>query len=284
MKYGYLEAINFYKRGKMKKVLVLTICFMFVGVGSISAQSETSTLLKKHTFEVGPEISYRTYKEPDVMKEKGMMYGLVGSYTYHSKIMLKAEGRVSVGWVDYSNSGKIDDIRDYLLEVRGLGGYDFSISNSFITPFIGIGYRYLNDDSSGEVSTTGALGYERESYYLYSPIGISFITGLRDGWSFGGTLEYDYFWWGKQKSHLSDVNPGYNDISNRQKKGDGLRGSIIFQERFKKVDFKAELFIRYWNIKKSNTETWTYYGTPIGYAWEPKNVSTEIGIMLGVRF
>jgi len=269
----------------MKKLLALTICFMFAGVGSLSAQTETNTLLKKHIFEVGHEISYRTYKEPDVMKEKGMMYGLVGSYAYHSKIMLKAEGRGSVGWVDYSNSGKIDDIRDYLLEVRGLGGYDFSIPNlGFITPFIGIGYRYLNDDMAGEVSTTGALGYERESNYLYSPIGISYITGLWNGWSFGATIEYDYFWWGKQKSHLSDAVPGFNDISNRQKKGDGFRASIIFQERFKKVDFKAEPFIRYWNIRKSETETLTYYGTPIGYAWEPKNNSTEIGIMLGVRF
>jgi hypothetical protein len=269
----------------MKKLLALTICFMFVGVGTISAQTETSILLKKHTFEVGPEISYRTYKEPDVMKEKGIMYGLVGSYTYHNKIMLKAEGRGSVGWVDYSNSGEIDDIRDYLLEVRGLGGYDFSIPNlCIITPFIGIGYRYLNDDMAGEVSTTGALGYKRESNYFYSPIGISFITGLWNGWSFGGTLEYDYFWWGKQKSHLSDVDPGYNDISNRQKKGDGLRGSIIFQERFKKVDFKAEPFIRYWNIKKSETEMLTYYGTFEDYMVEPKNKSTEIGIMFGVRF
>ena len=264
----------------MKKLLALTICFMFVGVGSLSAQTETSTLLKKHTFEVGHEISYRTYREPDVMKEKGIMYGLVGSYAYHSKIMLKAEGRGSVGWVDYSNSGKIDDIRDYLLEVRGLGGYDFSIPNlGFITPFIGIGYRYLNDDSSGEVSTTGALGYKRESNYFYSPIGISFITGLWNGWSFGATIEYDYFWWGKQKSHLSDV-PGYYDISNRQKKGDGFRGSIIIQERFKKIDFKAEPFIRYWNIKKSEITV-----DPVGDSWiEPKNKSTEIGIMLGVRF
>jgi hypothetical protein len=33
---------------------------MFVEVGSISAQTETSVLFKKHTFEVGPEIFYIT--------------------------------------------------------------------------------------------------------------------------------------------------------------------------------------------------------------------------------
>jgi hypothetical protein len=264
----------------MKKLLAVTICFMFVGVGSLSAQTQTSTLLKKHTFEVGPEISYRTYREPDVMKEKGMMYGLMGSYTYHSKIMLKAEGRFSLGSVDYSNSGKIDDIEDFLLEIRGLGGYDFFLPDlGFITPFMGIGYRYLDDDSSGERSTTGYWGYDRESNYIYSPIGVSFITGLWNGWSFGATGEFDYFWWGKQKSHLSDV-PGYYDISNRQKKGYGLRGSIIIQERFRNIDFRAEPFIRYWNIKNSEITV-----DPLGRSWiEPKNNSTEIGIMLGVRF
>jgi len=254
---------------------------MFVGIGTIFAEP-----LKMHTLELRPEFSYIVYKEPDVtMKERGKMYGLVGSYTYHNKIMLKAEGRGSVGWVDYSNSGKIDDVRDYILEIRGLGGYDFFISKSFIiTPFIGIGYRYLNDDSSGKTSTTGAYGYKRESNYLYSPIGIGFIANLGNNWFIGGTGEYDYFWRGKQKSHLSDVDPGFNDISNRQKNGYGLRGSIVLQEKGKIVDIEFGPFIRYWNIKKSETETLTYYGIPIGYAWEPKNNSTEVGVMLGIKF
>ncbi|PIV41068.1 MAG: hypothetical protein COS27_10960 [Nitrospirae bacterium CG02_land_8_20_14_3_00_41_53] len=72
--------------------------------------------------------------------------------------MLKAEGRLSYGWVDYSNSGTMDDIDDYIWELRGLGGYDFSVLKaSILTPYIGIGYRYLNDDMSGRVSSTGAL-------------------------------------------------------------------------------------------------------------------------------
>jgi hypothetical protein len=269
----------------MKKVLALVICFMFVGAASVFAQTETGVLFKKHTFELAHEISYRIYKEPDVMKEKGMMYGLVGSYTYHNKIMLKAEGKGSWGEVDYSNSGEIDNITDYMLEFRGLGGYDFSISKtSIITPFVGIGYRYLNDDSSGKTSTTGARGYERESNYLYSPIGIGFIAGLGKDWSLGGTGEYDLFWWGKQKSHLSDALDGLNDLENRQKKGYGFRGSITLEKKFKKVIFKGGHFIRYWKIKKSETETITYLGTPIGVGWEPRNNSTEVGVMLGVKF
>jgi hypothetical protein len=259
----------------MKKVLALVMCFMFVGVASVSAQTETGALIKKHAFELASEISYRIYEEPDVMKEKGMMYGLVGSYTYRNKVMLKVEGRGSWGEVDYSNSEEIDNITDYMLEFRGLGGYDFSILKTFIiTPFVGIGYRYLNDDFS----------YERESNYLYSPIGIGFIAGLGKDWSLGGTGEYDLFWWGKQKSHRSDVLAGLNDLENRQKKGYGFRGSITLEKKFKKVIFQGGPFVRYWNIEKSETETITYLGTPIGVGWEPENNSTEVGFILGVKF
>jgi hypothetical protein len=262
---------------KMKKLLALTICFMFIGVGSTFAEP-----LQKHTLELGPEISYITYKEPSIMKEEGMMYGISGSYAYHNKLMLKAEGRGSWGQVDYSSpiSGSMDNINDYMLELRGLGGYDFSVSTaSVITPYIGIGYRYLNDDMSGKVSSTGAAGYEREISYVYSPIGIEAITRLENRWSIGAILEYDYFWDGTVKSHMGAI-PGYYDIESDQDKGYGLRGSVKFQKKSEKLDFAIEPFIRYWNIKKSKTTA-----DPVGNLWiEPKNNSTEFGIKLAIMF
>jgi len=264
----------------MKKVLALAICFAFIGMGSVLAQTE----LPKHSWELGTEISHITYKEPSVMREKGMMYGIVGSYTYHNKLMLKVEGKGSWGQVDYKNSGTLGNIDDYTLEFRGLGGYDFSVfTASTLTPYIGIGYRYLNDDMTGTTST-GALGYERESNYLYSPIGVEVITPLKNDWSIGATAEYDIFWWGKQISHLSDVNSGYNDLENRQNKGYGIRGSIKVQKKLSKLDLVIEPYIRYWNIKKSKDADWTYHGTKIGYGYEPNNNSTEIGCKLAVIF
>jgi len=264
----------------MKKILAITLCFAFISMGSVLAQTE----LPKHSVDLGTEISYIKYKEPSVMEEKGMMYGIVGSYTYHNKLMLKADGRFSYGQVDYKNSGTLDNIDDYTLEFRGLGGYDFSVfTASTLTPYIGIGYRYLNDDLKGTTST-GALGYERESNYLYSPIGIEIITPLENDWSVGATLEYDYFWKGIQKSHLSDAIAGLNDIENDQDDGYGLRGSIKFQKKGEKLDFLIEPFIRYWNIKKSKETVITYSGTIIGYGYEPKNNSTEFGIKFAAKF
>jgi hypothetical protein len=256
-------------------------------MGSVLAQIE----LPKHSWDLGTEISYIRYKEPGVMEEKGMMHGIVGSYAYRGELfklqrcMLKAEGKFAYGQVDYKNSGTLDNIDDYILEFRGLGGYDFSVfTASTLTPYIGIGYRYLNDDTSGMTTSTGALGYERESNYLYSPIGVEIITPLRNDWSVGATLEYDYFWKGIQKSHLSDAIAGLSDVENDQNDGYGIRGSVKFQKKGGKLDFVIEPFIRYWNIKKSKETVITYSGTIIGYGYEPKNNSTEIGCKLAVKF
>jgi len=266
----------------MKKSLLSVICFMFVGVGSISAQTETSLLYKKHTFELGSEISYLTYEEPRVLKERGPMYGGVGSYTYHNRIMLKVEGRLAFGKLDYYALGGApvpeNSNRDYMWEVRGLGGYDFPIlKSSILTPYLGIGYRYFNDD----VLPTP---YERESEYLYSPIGIGFITSLGKGWSVGGEGEFDYLWWGKQISHPIDEIPGLSgDIESRLKNAYGLRGSVTLEKRYKKVIFEGGPFIRYWDVKKLET-VGLNYGIPIDPSWISKNHSTEIGFKLAVKF
>lgn len=264
----------------MKKIAMITLCIIFFGVGGVCAQP-----LKRHTFEIGTEIYYKYYEEPNVMREKGMMYGLVGSYTYHNKLMFKLEGRGSYGQIDYRNSGDIDGIDDYLLEARALVGYDFIIEKKHcITPYIGGGYRYLNDDSAGEISSTGARGYERESNYFYSPVGIEVTAILGKTVSLREILEFDYLWRGIQKSHLSDVDAGYNDIKNTQKEGYGFRGSVTLHFTTKRIDFEIGPFIRYWWVDDSDEETVTYYGTFYGYGYEPENYTIEGGIMGSIKF
>jgi hypothetical protein len=272
----------------VKKILAITLCFAFMGMGSVLAQIE----LPKHSWDLGTEISHIKYKEPGLMEEEGMMYGIVGSYTYRGELfklqrcMLKAEGKSAWGQVDYTSpiSGSMNGISDWLLELRGLAGYDFEVRDNLnLTPYLGIGYRYLNDDSSGKKTSLGALGYERESNYIYIPIGAEITTPLKN-WLVGATLEYDIFIWGKQISHLTDV-PGYlDDAENTQKKGYGIKGSVKFQKKGEKLDFVIEPFIRYWNIKKSEETKVRHiiYGTLTGY--EPKNSSTEFGIKLAVKF
>ncbi|MFO7667065.1 MAG: autotransporter domain-containing protein [Desulfobacterales bacterium] len=246
---------------------------------------DNEIISKLHALEIGPEISFIEYREPGVMKEEGMMIGIGASYTYHNGAMIKIAGRYSYGQVDYQNSGTTNNIDDIIFEIRMLGGHDFKISNSFtITPFLGLGYRYLEDDAAGRISSTGHYGYLRESKYYYSPIGIEAVNVLDNGWSAGAIIEYDYFWKGKQKSYLSDIDSGYNDISNDQNDGYGIRGSINIRKQTDRVFFVIEPFIRYWNIDNSDFQNWTYYGIVIGTGWEPKNESTEIGVKFMIGF
>ncbi|NOZ69954.1 MAG: autotransporter outer membrane beta-barrel domain-containing protein [Deferribacteres bacterium] len=235
--------------------------------------------------EIAPQVSHIRYKEPQVMEEKGVMYGIGGSYAYHNKVMLKIQAGYSLGQLDYKNSGTIDNIDNYMIELRGLGGYDIPVSKATVlTPYIGLGYRYLNDDSSGKISSTGAYGYERESTYYYSPIGIESVTQLNSAWSVGLTVEYDLFWEGKQKSHLSDVNASFSDLKNDQHQGYGWRGSVSLRKKGKKVSFVMEPFVKYWNIAKSERSFITVSGSIWGYGWEPENNSTEFGIKLAAIF
>lgn len=273
----------------MKKAIVLSVG-LFLSLSSVVyAANEEKTILQriaeKSRWELGDEISYIQYKEPGVMRETGMMYGINGSFGYHNNFMLKAEGSTTWGQVNYRNSGALDDIDNFMLEVRALGGYDFLLKEKYtLTPYFGFGYRYLNDDTGGMVSTTGAAGYERESNYYYSPVGVEAMVNLKNSWSLGASVEYDIFWLGKQLSHLEDVNPGYNTLNNKQDEGFGVRGSLKVQKKTEKFNLFVEPFIRYWNIRRSDDDNITYSGSIFGYGYEPKNNSTEIGCKLGLIF
>jgi len=268
----------------MKKLSILIACFIFIGTGNVFAE-----LLPEHIFKVGPEISYIKYKEPGLMEDKGVMYGISASYTYHNKqnmLMLGLEGIGSYGEVDYEGATiigtpvTVENIPDYLFEFRGLIGTDFPVKASYITFYTGIGYRYLNDDSHEK----SAGGYERESNYLYSPMGLKIIAPLEKDWSFGATAEFDIFWNGTQKSHVEDIDNGFNTVENDQDKGYGLRGSVSFQKKLNNLWIEIEPFIRYWNIEQSDPEVLKFNGIPVVNVVEPKNHSTELGVMLLIAF
>ncbi len=251
-----------------------------------ASQGTGNILIPKHTFQIGPEISYIKYSESSLnVEETGVMYGIDASYAYHDGIMIKGEIGYSYGYVDYKGSGEADNIEDTLLEMRVLAGYDFSLNPaSVITPYIGFGYRQLSDDGGGELTSTGYAGYDRKTQYYYIPVGIRTYNDAGNGWYWGITAEFDYFCKGKQTSCLSDVDPGYNDVENKQRDGHGFRGSFIVEKRGETVSYAIEPFVRYWKIDDSETATVTYNGVPEGYAWEPQNNSTQFGVMLTVLF
>ena len=254
-----------------------------IGLTACSMASAAQVETRANQWELGPEIYYSEYKEPAFnVKIDGVMYGIVGAFTHHDPNywMFKADGHAAWGEMDYHStaSGSINGIDDYLLEGAVAAGYEVHPKEGMtFTPFFGIAYRYLNDDSSGKISSTGARGYERESNYFYSPVGAELSTKLNDGWTLGLSGEYDIFWSGEQKSHLGGAISGLNTITNNQDNGYGVRGSVKLRKKGETFDILIEPFVRWWSVKDSQTSNITFSGVIVGYAYEPKNETLEVG-------
>jgi hypothetical protein len=261
---------------KMVKIMFCMMSVVFIGMSS-NAQA--------NTLNVGVELSGITYKEPH-MQQKGSMVGLTASYAhcYDNNAMVQVQGIFKYGQVNYAGrleSGipiSISNIDNYIAEARVLGGYKIRLNTLIIvTPYTGIGYRYLADD----MGNASIYGYDRESNYFYSPVGLEILTPLQNGWSVKVILEYDIFWKGLQKSHLSDIRPEYNTLKKDQNNGYGLKGSVKFQ----KGNFSVEPFVRYWSIADSEKSLLTFQGQST-HRWyfEPRNSSTEIGLKIAWKF
>lgn len=241
----------------MKKLLLLMMLIPTTAWGEIQTT-------------VGPEISYIRYEEKGLplgrdiidVVESGVMYGVHGTVEYTEKIYLALDGKYSFGWVDYSGSGTIDDIEDYMYEVRGLVG----IPVKSFTFYTGYGYRYLNDDSSGKLTSTGLFGYERESNYHYVPVGLKF-KGLR--------AEVDVLVKGKQISHLDAIDQFFPRLEHEQDSGAGVKVSYEFKREFKSFNVTLTPFFRWWKIQTSKEHE--------GFI-EPRNTSLEVGGGVLVRF
>ena len=113
---------------------------------------------------------------------------------------------------------------------------------------------------------------------------MEFLFIIDKGGSIDTILEYDYFWQGKQKSHLSKAFSNFNDLENTQNSGYGLRASMAFKKKSPEIEYIFEPFIKYWNIDRSDRSSVTYSGVLVGYGYEPKNTSTEIGLRFAVGF
>jgi hypothetical protein len=166
----------------------------------------------------------------------------------------------------------VNNIDDYIWETRGLFGYDFKNKVARTTPYTGLGYRYLNDDGSFDPA-----GYERESNYLYIPIGMDVLLYSQGPLALSGIVEFDVLAWGKQKSHLEDVE-GLEDlgiIENTQHHGWGLRSSVRLQQQKPGLNLGVEPFVRYWSIGDSEV---------VDGGLEPKNYSVEWGVRIILVF
>ncbi|MBU2590886.1 MAG: hypothetical protein ABIJ24_05655 [Nitrospinota bacterium] len=269
----------------MRKICLLS-CTLFLVNISLSAHADTSiSLMKTDGYEIGLQISsYKYEEEVDgefFMSNEGNKFGLVGNATntigYNSYLV--TEFRIASGDVDYTGSGTKSGNFDRLWELRITGGQDYEREGYVISPYTGLGVRSLFNDLRGTTST-GAVGYRRDSEYWYLPVGVTHRFRISADSRISTNLEYDYLIRGAQKTYLSDADPGYDDLVNEQKDGYGLRLSSAHETS----SLSVGLFYNYWNIADSESETTIYYGIPTGTGTEPKNETNEFGVQILCRF
>jgi len=251
-----------------------------------SSADETFNILATGTgVELGIGAYHNEYQEhtatnPDFMHQSGKLYDLHldGHLTLDNNVFLKANVRIGDAHFDYSgsgNSGTQTAVKDRLYDIRFLAGKDFFPRPSVaISPYIGLGSRNLFDDGRGPTST-GAIGYRRESQYLYLPVGTSLRFGAGKDARINTTLEYNHFLRGWQKTYLSDVVSGAPDIVNRQTKGYGLRASIAYE----KGNWSIGPVFEQWKV---NISEYVYLGA-VRFD-EPSNKTSEYGLRTAYRF
>jgi hypothetical protein len=270
----------------MRKALV--IAAIFGGVLSPAAAQTNSpapaaSLATRPGWEAGGQFSDYRYQEPNPVipgqpvKVRGSRIGLAGARTYTAGTwFFKGDARYSYGELQYQGSGTKDQVPDSILEVRGVFGLDlFPGGGVSLSPYAGLGFRYLYDNLRGTTST-GAAGYRRYSTYLYAPLGLTSRFSAGDQWVITPTVEYDYFIKGKQVSMLTDASLGYVDAYNTQKRGHGFRLSVMAE----KNRWAFGPWWHYWNI--DNSDSVSISSTQTGF--EPKNWTREAGVEVRYRF
>ena len=262
----------------MKKCILAAVLLAAISTTAAAQYGQPDPLLTRRGWEVGGQVSKYHYEEPDFMNLKGNQGGAVGAYTFASpsQVYGRIDGRVAYGSLKYEGSGTLSNVPNWIAEARAVIGRDFIVSdNVALSPYIGLGYRYLYNDLRGYTST-GAVGYRRYSHYVYAPVGVTLRLRAGDQWVIAPTLEYDVFLGGRQYSKLSDTGLGYSDASNDQNSGRGYRASLMVE----KGHWSFGPWLQYWNIKDSDT-------VPIGLgfvAMEPANWTREYGLELRYRF
>lgn len=254
---------------------------------------------KKHEFEIGFEQYHYKYEEKiggekfmDISGNKRSIYFDYIFRTDGDKFIdtVKIEGQYA-GWDDIDYDGGdisgfskfvIPSTNDRSFDVRFLPGKEYVIAKKYwLTPYLGIGYRRL-DNNIGSFQH-GILQYgttKRSSRYIYIPVGLSGETVIGDNWSLGAEVEYDYLVTGKQYSSLS----GLVDLENVQHDGFGLRSSVKVWKDFNKYSLSIEPFIRFWKLDDSEISTAPISGGGSFVGYEPQNETTETGLKIGLNF
>jgi len=267
--------------GKQMRGWTVGLCALVVWLVAAPGHDQARAAgIGRPEINIGGEAAHVHYDEPDVMEEKGLLYGLFGSLSFNmDKVMVDLYMSYVQGDLKYDGGlQKTDpqtgrttveplelDTPNNIINLRGVAGMELPLDvRGEVTPYVGLGRRMLTDDLPGEG------GYKREQMYFYVPLGVQYE--LDSSWRF--RAEYDLFLKGKNQS---------DDIELEQDKGSGFRFSGRWASRHvpSKPGFSVEAFFQYWSVDDSDTET-VRSGGAVYSIKEPENTSKMFGVRAGL--
>jgi hypothetical protein len=280
-----------------KVVLLAGLCSA-IAAGAASAQTRPG-------FEVSAELldySYRERLDGDVaVRDDGGFVGIGGTYveTIGDGVLLRAHLNVALGSVDYrgpaggidgiaTEESRIDDVSQGIGQLELHLGKDFALGGTTLTPFVGIGSRYLRDDSGGETTDDGLLGYDREVSFAYVPIGMSARLPLSPSHDAGLVLsgQYNIVTHGTAESKFSRLDPAIPDVEVDLEGGSGFELSALLSLPVGRPSVSFGPFVRRWSIDRSHSFVLVDpegSGEAVEF-FEPKNDTTEFGLRIAFGF
>ncbi|CAL7960654.1 conserved exported hypothetical protein [Gammaproteobacteria bacterium] len=268
-----------------------TTCVFFVAVTIMLVPQAFAG--EKVESEFGLTTSYYRYQEPNVMSLRAVNIGLnyIGTLVFQNDWFIRGDLAATIsGGAKYSSNGtgSMNNVKNWYTDIRALFGRNFEFKSSSLSPYAGFGYRYLDNNSEGMVTTTGNSGYRRASNYYYLPIGITHQVNLSSQSKLVTNIEFDYLTIGKQVNYFSDfsiVQTKYGkilgrDITNTQKKGYGARFSTMCQIN----NWLIGPYLTYWRINTSDGVVVPTIDTNNSVVYyEPKNNTIEAGLKISYK-
>jgi len=226
--------------------------------GGEPQQPQEMSLATRSGLDIGAQISDYRYHEPSPgTKIQGPHFGgtigatgVIGDHYFGT-----VEARGVTGEMNYSsNSGSKHDQTNTLLEGRGLLGKDFIFTYYSVSPFFGVGYRYVDNNLGGNASNGTAL-YERENGMWYVPVGFMPRMPIDEKSRLAALLEYDFIVQGRETSHLGDAHAGDPIVHDEQDNGMGFRAELMYETKY----WSLGPFASYWAM---NTSRFSIYHSP----------------------
>jgi hypothetical protein len=272
----------------MRKVIVALLAGgAMVWTGEAAAQTRPGFELAGELFDYG----YDERLEGELVAEDdGTFGGFALGYveTLGGGSFLRARLSAAVGSVDYSSEdGELENISQSIGQLELHFGKDLAIGRgATLTPFIGLGSRALIDESGGEATHSGALGYDREVSYAYVPVGLGATLPIGRGARLVLSGQVNWVVGGEATSEFSGIDPAFPDVTVDLDDGLGLEASAIFQLPVGRSAIGFGPFVRHWRIERSKSFILTDpegSGEAIEF-FEPANRTTELGLRLSFAF